>query len=75
MDRDDTVKGDRCLDTLDRKGSTYGFYSSSGSERHHHHHHHHPYRRIKNQYFPYDLKKSKAPTFYGEMKKLEVAKA
>ena len=45
LDKDDIVRGGRSLDTLDRRGSTYAFHSSSGFERHHRHYHQHPHRR------------------------------
>lgn len=41
MDRDDTVKSGRFLETPNRRASLHGFYSSSTSRRHHHHCHHH----------------------------------
>jgi len=45
LDGDDMVRGGKWLDTPNRRGSGYGFYSSSGSNRHHGHHHYHPYKR------------------------------
>lgn len=52
----------------------YGHHSSSSSRMHYHHRHcHHPYRM--SEYLPEELKKFKPPTFDGEMKKSEYAKA
>ena len=34
LDRDDRVRGGRSLDTLGKRGSAYGFYSSSGLDSH-----------------------------------------
>lgn len=75
MDKDDTVSGGKWLDTPDRIGSAYGFYSSFCSDIHHGHHLYHPYRRSKKGYFPYDFKEAKPPTFDGEPKKPKEAKA
>lgn len=68
---DDIVRGGRWLDIPDRRGSYYGFYSSSGLEMHYGYHHHHPYRRSEKKYSPNEFKKAKPPIFNGEMKKLE----
>ena len=38
LDRDDTKKSGRLLDTPERRASTCRFYSTSASRRHHHHH-------------------------------------
>ncbi len=37
LDREDTMKSGRFLDTPNRRTSTYEFYSSSSSRRHNHH--------------------------------------
>jgi len=58
------------MDTLDMRGSGYGFYSSSGIERQYVYRHYHPYRRSENKYFLDKFKKAKLPTFDGELKKL-----
>ena len=72
--RGGTVKGERSLVTPDKRSGMYGFHFISSSKRHHHHHHHHhPYRRSK--YIPDELKKSKPPTFDGEIKKAEDVEA
>jgi len=57
------------LDTLDRRGTGYGYYSSYGFYKHHDHHHYHPYRRNDKEYLSNEFKKEKPPTFDGEMKK------
>jgi len=72
LDRDDTVKSGKLLDTPNNRTSMNGFYSSSSSTRHHHHHHRH---HRKSEYFPKEFKKSKPRTFDGEMKKIEDAEA
>jgi len=69
LDKDDTERGGRWLDTLDMRSSACGFYSSYGLERRHHHHLHHPYRRSEKKYFLEEFKKLKHPTFDGEVKK------
>jgi len=63
------------LDTLDRRGSRYGFYFSFGLDRCHGHHHYHPYRRSDRGYFRDDINKSKAPTFDGYLNKPEDVEA
>jgi len=74
LDRGDTIKGGISLDTLDKRIGMYVYHSSSSSRRHHHsHHHHHAYRR--SEYLLEEFKKVKAPTFDGEIKKLEDAEA
>ena len=70
-DKDDTVRDGRFLDTHDRKGSGYRFYSSSGSDRYHGHHHYHPYRMSERVHFLDEFNKAKPPTFDGELKKPE----
>ena len=70
MERVDTIRGGKSLDAHERMGSTHRYYSSSNSERHHHYHYcQHPYRGSEKKYFPKEFKKSKPPTFDGEMKK------
>lgn len=72
--RGDIDRGGKSLDAPDRRTGMYGHHSSSSSKRHHYsHHRHHPYRR--GEYFTEELKKVKPPTFDGEMKKPENAKA
>lgn len=43
--RDDTIRGGIWMDTPNRRGGSYGFYSSSGLERQHGHECCHPYGR------------------------------
>lgn len=43
--RDDTVNGGIWMDTADKRGSSYRFYTSFGLDRHCGHHYYHPYRR------------------------------
>jgi len=74
LDKGDTIRGDRLLDTPDKRTGMYGHTFSSSFRRHyHHHHHHHPYRR--SDYLIEEFKNFKPPTFNGEMKKLEYAEA
>ena len=44
---DDIVNSGRSIDTLDKRGNSYGFYSSSGSNTHHGYHHYLPYNSDK----------------------------
>lgn len=74
-DRDETVKGGKWMDTPDRRGIFYGFYSIFGLERHHGHNWYHPYKSSEKGYFPYEFKKTKPPTLNGELQKLEDAEA
>lgn len=69
------MKDGRLLDTLDRRGDEYMYYSSSGSDRHHDHHRYHPYRRSDRGYLSNEFKKAKPPTFDGDVKKPEDAEA
>lgn len=74
LDRGNTVRDDKSLDTPDRRTSMYRHHSSSSFKRHHHNHHcHHPYRR--RDYLPQDFKKVMPTTFDGKMKNLEDAEA
>jgi len=75
LDKDDTVIEGRLLDTHNRRGSSYRFYSSSGSDRYHGHHSYHPYRRSDKGFFPDEFKKAKPPNFNGNLKKSEDAEA
>lgn len=70
-DRDDTIRNDKILDTLDRRGNAHGIYSSSSSNRDHGHHRYHPYKRNVKEYLSGEFKKAKPPTFDGELKKSE----
>lgn len=56
LDREDTIRVGRFLDTLDWRGSDHGFYPSSGSEREYAHCHHHLCKRSEKQYFPEEFK-------------------
>ena len=69
LDKDDKVRDGKLLDTPDRRGDGYKYYSSFGLDRHHDHYRYHPYRRSDRGYFPDEFKKAKPPTFDGEMKK------
>lgn len=73
--RDDMVRDGRFLDTLDKRGDEHGFYSYSGSDRYHGHHRYHHYKRNGRGYLLNDFKKSKPPTFDGELKKPKNAEA
>lgn len=70
LDISDLIKDGMLLDTLDRRGNEYKYYSSSSSSRHYGRHHYHPYMANERGYFPYELKKEKPPTFDGDVKKL-----
>jgi len=61
------------LDTSNRRGDEYKYYSSSGSDRNHDRHHYHPYRRRNRAYFLDEFKKENPPTFAGDVKKPEDA--
>ena len=63
------------MNTPDKRGSGYGFYSSFGSDMHYDHHCLHPYKRSDKGYFLDEFKKVKPPIFDGDLKKLEDAKA
>ena len=65
VDKDDTFRYGKFLDTIDRRGNGYGFYSSSGSDRYRGRHHYHPYKKSDSGYFPDEFKKEKTPTFDG----------
>ena len=65
----------RLLDTLDRRGDQYRYYSSSGFDGHHDCHHYHPYRRNYRGYFPNEFKKEKPLNFDGDVWKPEDAMA
>jgi len=69
--RDDMVTDDRFLDTLDRRGDGYRYYSSSCLDRHYDRHHNHPYKRSDKGYFLDEFKKVKPPNFDGYLKKSE----
>jgi len=69
------VRDGRSLDTPDMRGNEYKYYSSFGFNRHHGHHRYHPYRRNDMGYFPDEFKTTKSPTFDGDVKKSEDAKA
>ena len=75
LDRYDTMRDGRLLDTPDRRGGEYRYYSSFGSNRHHDCHLYHPYRWNDRGYLPVEFKKEKPPTFDGYMKKPEDEKA
>jgi len=74
-DRGDTIRDGRFLDTSNKRGDGHKFYSSSSSDRYHGHHRYHPYRWSDRGYFPSEFKKSKPPTFEGDLKKLEDVEA
>ena len=65
---DDTIRYGRFLDMPDRRHSGLGFYSSYGSDRYHGQHCYHACRGSDRGYLSHDFKKSKPPTFDGEMK-------
>ena len=74
-DKSDTVRDGMLLDTPNRRGDGYRYYSSYGSDKHHDRYCYHHYRRNGRGYFPDEFKKVKIPTFDGEMKKSQDAKA
>lgn len=73
LDRDEIVKYGRFLDTPNKRGSGYKFYSSYGSDRYHGHNCYHIYRRSERGYFPNEFNKVKPPTFNGELKNMDNA--
>ena len=73
LDREDTIRDCRSLDTLDRRGDKHKYYSSSSSNRHYDHHHYHPYMRSDRGYLQIEFKKEKPPNFDRVLKKLEDA--
>lgn len=70
-DMDDMIENGRFLDTSDRRGDGHRFYSSSGFDRYHGHHCYHLYWRNNMGYFLDESKKSKPPTFDGDLKMLD----
>ena len=69
------MRDGRLLDTQDRRADEYKYYSSSGSDMHHDRHCYHPYRSSDRGYFLDEFKKSKPPTFNGDVKKPEDVEA
>ena len=69
MDGDHTIRDDKSLENMDRRGDGQRYYSSSDSDKHHDLHHYHPYRRSDMGYLPNEFKKSKPPTFDGDLNK------
>lgn len=68
LDRDDTIRDARLLDTPDRRRDIHRYYSILDSDRHYDLHIYHPYTRNDRGYFPYDFKKENPPTFVGYMR-------
>jgi len=68
-DRSDTMRDGRLLDTLERTGDEYKYYSSFGSNTHHDRHHYHPYMRNDRGYLLDEFNKAKPPTFDGYVNK------
>lgn len=64
----------RLLDTLDRRGDEYRYYSSIGFDMHHDHHRYDPYKSSDMGYFLNEFTKEKPPTFDADVN-LEDAKA
>jgi len=67
----ETTRDGMLLDTPDKIGDGYTYYSSSNFDRHHDRHHYHPFKRSNKGYFPDGFKKEKAPTFDGDVNKPE----
>jgi len=63
------MRDGRLLNTLERRGDEYRYYYSFGSDRHHACFCCHPYRRNDSVYLPDEFKKSKPPTFDGDVMK------
>jgi len=63
------MRDGRFLDTPDRRVDGHKFYSSSSFDRYHGHHRYHPYKKNEMGYVLDDFKKTKPPTFNGELKK------
>lgn len=75
LDKYDTIRYGRLLDTPCRRGDRHRYYSSSSSNKHDDQHYYHPYRRRDRKYFSNEFKKSNPPTLDGEMKKSQDTKA
>jgi len=71
----DTIIDNRFLDLPKRGSNGFLFYSSSGSDRHRGHHNYYPDRRSERGYLPDEFKKSKTPTFDGELNKYKDTEA
>ena len=56
-DRSKMVRNSGLLDTPNRRGNKYRYYSGSVSDRHHDRHFYHSYRRNDRGYLPYEFKK------------------
>jgi len=69
LDKDDSVRYGRFLDTTYRRGNGYGFYDSSRSNRYHGHHHYHPYMRSGRGYLADEFKTTKPHIFDGHLEK------
>ena len=55
--RADTMRDGRLLDTPDRRGDGYKYYSSFSLDIHYDHHRYYSYRRSDRGYFPDEFKK------------------
>jgi len=63
------MRDGRLLDTLERTGDEYKYYSSFGSNTHHDRHRYHPYMRNDRGYLLDEFNKAKPPTFDGYVNK------
>ena len=74
-DKFDTIRDGKLLENPDRRGDRHRYYSSSGYGKHYDHCCYHPYRRSDIGYLSYEFKKTKPPSFDGEVKKSQDAEA
>jgi len=63
------MRDGRLLDTPDRRGNEYKYYSSSSFDIHHDRYRYHPYRRSYRGYLLDEFKKTKPPNFDGYVNK------
>ena len=73
--KDDTIRDDKFLGTLDRRGNRHELYSSFGLDTYHGHYQYHPYKRSYREYLLDEFKKAKPPRFNGELKKSKYVEA
>jgi len=73
MPSEDTVKGSTLLDTAKKRTSNLELQLEDTHIRHYNHHRHD--RRREKEYILEEFKKTKPPTFDGEVKEAEDAKA
>jgi len=75
LERDDKVRGGRWMHKPSKRVSFMGSILVLVQIDINRHHHYHPCRWSEKWCFPSEFNKSEPPTFYGELNKLEDAKA